>query len=151
MVTNIRIRNRVTKLGKGAAINRTVQFHPGVAPILIGDDCFIAQGCIFSIRKSGLHIGDGVMIGPRCMFFDWSHTIDPASIDLRKASKQLISKGAIKVHDGVWIGAGVIVLHGVEIGRGAVIGAGAVVAQSVPAYAVAVGNPARVVRYRVAD
>lgn len=50
-------------------------------------------------------------------------------------------------HD-VWIGTRALVLPGVTIGHGAVIGAGAVVAKDVPAYAVVVGNPARVVKYR---
>ena len=40
------------------------------------------------------------------------------------------------------------VLKGVEIGNGAVIGAGSVVAEDIPAYAVAVGVPAKVIRYR---
>lgn len=50
-------------------------------------------------------------------------------------------------HD-VWIGHGVIVLPGVSIGTGAAIGAGAVVTKDVPPFAVAVGNPARVIRFR---
>jgi phosphonate metabolism protein (transferase hexapeptide repeat family) len=53
-------------------------------------------------------------------------------------------------HD-VWIGHGAIILPGRHVGTGAVIGAGAVVTKDVPAYAVAVGNPARVVRERFAD
>ncbi|MEM0906846.1 MAG: DapH/DapD/GlmU-related protein [Pseudomonadota bacterium] len=50
-------------------------------------------------------------------------------------------------HD-VWIGHGAIVLPGVTIGDGAVVGAGAVVSRSVPAYQIAVGSPARVVKAR---
>ena len=50
-------------------------------------------------------------------------------------------------HD-VWFGFGVTVLSGVKIGNGAVIGAGAVVAKDIPPYAIAVGNPVRVIRYR---
>ncbi len=53
-------------------------------------------------------------------------------------------------HD-VWIGHGAIVLPGRSIGTGAVIGAGSVVTKDIPAYAVAVGNPARVLRPRFAD
>jgi phosphonate metabolism protein (transferase hexapeptide repeat family) len=53
-------------------------------------------------------------------------------------------------HD-VWIGHAAIVLPGRTIGNGAVIGAGSVVTKDIPAYAVAVGNPARVVRKRFAD
>ena len=53
-------------------------------------------------------------------------------------------------HD-VWIGLGVTIIGGVKIGNGAVIGAGAVVAKDIPPYAIAVGNPARVVKYRFDD
>lgn len=54
----------------------------------------------------------------------------------------------VVIDDFVWCGANVIILPGVTIGEGAVIGAGAVVTKSIPAMAVAVGNPARVVKYR---
>ena len=50
-------------------------------------------------------------------------------------------------HD-VWIGKGVTIMGGVKIGNGAVIGAKTVVAKDIPPYAIAVGNPARVVKYR---
>ncbi|BAV86488.1 maltose O-acetyltransferase [Rothia aeria] len=52
----------------------------------------------------------------------------------------------ITVGDNVWIGGGAIILGGVSIGENAVIGAGSVVTKDVPANAVVVGNPARVVR-----
>lgn len=48
----------------------------------------------------------------------------------------------------VWIGARATILGGVHIGHGAVIGAGAVVTRDVPAYAIVVGVPARIIRYR---
>lgn len=51
----------------------------------------------------------------------------------------------------VWIGAGAIILNGVKIGHGAVIGAGSVVTKDIPAYGIAVGNPARVIKYRFPD
>ncbi|MBJ6127993.1 CatB-related O-acetyltransferase [Microvirga splendida] len=55
-----------------------------------------------------------------------------------------------KTHVGhdVWIGSRTIILPGVTIGTGAIIGTGAVVAKDVPAYAIAVGNPVQVVKYR---
>jgi phosphonate metabolism protein (transferase hexapeptide repeat family) len=52
-------------------------------------------------------------------------------------------------HD-VWIGHGAIVLPSRSIGTGAVIGAGSVVTKDIPAYSIAVGNPARVLRPRFA-
>lgn len=57
-------------------------------------------------------------------------------------------KGPIIVEDDVWIGESAILMSGVHIGRGAVIGAGAVVTKDIPPYAVAVGVPATVIKYR---
>lgn len=54
----------------------------------------------------------------------------------------------VTIGNDVWIGHGAIVLPGRNVGDGAVIGAGAVVTKDIPAYAVAVGNPARVLRQR---
>lgn len=51
------------------------------------------------------------------------------------------------VEEDVWIGANVTILAGVRIGRGATIAAGAVVAKSIPPYAIAIGNPAKVVGF----
>jgi len=51
----------------------------------------------------------------------------------------------------VWMGVNVTVLSGVTIGHGAVIGAGAVVTKDIPPYAVAVGVPAKVIKYRFSD
>jgi len=50
-------------------------------------------------------------------------------------------------HD-VWVGSRAMILPGVTVGTGAVIGAGAIVVKDVPAYAVVVGNPAQVVKFR---
>lgn len=50
-------------------------------------------------------------------------------------------------HD-VWIGANVVILRGAKVGTGAIIGAGAVVTKDIPDYAIAVGVPARVIKYR---
>jgi len=57
------------------------------------------------------------------------------------------AQGVTIGHD-VWIGHGAIVLPGRRIGNGAVIGAGSVVTKDIPDYAIAVGNPARIVRER---
>ena len=59
------------------------------------------------------------------------------------------TRGGVTVGNDVWVGARAMILSGVTVGNGAIIGAGAVVARDVPAYAVAVGNPARVVRHRL--
>ena len=58
------------------------------------------------------------------------------------------NKGATVIGNDVWIGFDATVMSGVSIGNGAVIGAKAVVAKDIPDYAIAVGNPAKVIRYR---
>lgn len=58
------------------------------------------------------------------------------------------SESGAKIGNNVRLEAGCIVLGPVTIGDGATIGAGAVVLDDIPAGAVAVGNPARVVKYR---
>jgi len=67
---------------------------------------------------------------------------------LRGKVKQEIYKPKTKIGNDVWIGVGVMVLPGITIGNGAVIGAGSIVTKDIPPYAVAVGNPAKVIKYR---
>lgn len=55
---------------------------------------------------------------------------------------------SIIIGNDVWIGNNVTILQGVTIGDGAIVGAGAVVTKNIEPYAVCVGNPARVVKYR---
>lgn len=54
----------------------------------------------------------------------------------------------VKVGNDVWIGVRSMIMGGVTIGDGAVIGAGAIVTKDIPPYAVAVGVPAKVIRFR---
>jgi len=71
---------------------------------------------------------------------------------LHLCDRDLIEHIPLSVGNDVWIGDNVIVMPSVtSIGDGAVIGAGAVVHKSIPPYAIVVGNPARVVRYRFSD
>lgn len=63
-------------------------------------------------------------------FFDW-----------RKEKK-------VTIGNDVWIGHNVTIMGGVTIGNGAVIGSGAIVTKDIPAYAIAVGNPAKIIKYR---
>jgi virginiamycin A acetyltransferase len=62
-----------------------------------------------------------------------------------------MSKGPIIIEDEVWIGTGALILSGVKIGRGAIVGAGAVVNKEIPPYAIAAGNPAKVIKFRFSE
>lgn len=63
-------------------------------------------------------------------------------------SKRIQTHSEVKIKNDVWIGANTVIMPGVIIGNGAIIGAGAVVTKNVPDYAIAVGVPAKVIKYR---
>jgi len=66
----------------------------------------------------------------------------------RPIGEETLSAGPVRIGHDVWIGAGVHIMSGVEIGTGAIVGAGSVVTRDVPPYAIAVGVPAKPVRFR---
>lgn len=90
--------------------------------------------------KIGQHCG----IGPGCYITDHDHGLDPSLAPLEQV---LISQETC-IGDRVWIGANVTILKGVTVGDDAVIGAGSVVTKDIPSQAIAVGNPAKVIRYK---
>jgi acetyltransferase-like isoleucine patch superfamily enzyme len=137
-------------LGDGVFLHRgTILELAKGGTIRIGPDTHIMPQCILTSLVGSLVIGRDVLIAPQCAFFSYDHRIDDPSRPIRGAG--FTSKGGIVIEDDVWLGVGVKVMDGVRIKRGAVIGAGSVVTQDVPEYAIAVGTPARVVRYRVGE
>ena len=69
--------------------------------------------------------------------------------ELKCCDKDVVDYIPLKIGNDVWIGEYAVILpHVTEIGDGAVIGAGACINKNVPPYAVVVGTPARIVRYR---
>jgi len=89
-------------------------------------------------------IGQYCAIGPSCYITDHDHGLD---ISLPPLQQPMVAKPT-KIGDRVWIGANVTILKGVTIGNDAVIGAGSVVTKDIPEKAIAVGNPAKVIKYR---
>lgn len=86
----------------------------------------------------GLRIGDDVFIGPNATFTN----------DRFPRSKQYPQSFPVtEVSTGASIGANATILPGIKIGAGAMVGAGAVVLSDVPANAIVVGNPAKIVGY----
>lgn len=89
------------------------------------------------------------------IFCEAAHATDTATTYPMRArlmnGKEPFPPSSVTIGNDVWIGARALVMPGVSIGDGAVVGAGAVVTKDVPAYAVVVGNAARVIRYRYDD
>lgn len=90
-------------------------------------------------------IGDYVMFATGCAIISDSHIFTQRDIPMRK---QGTVARPVVIEDDVWLGCKVTVLGGVRIGQGAVIGAGSVVTRDIPAYAVAMGVPCRIKRFR---
>ena len=55
------------------------------------------------------------------------------------------------IKNDVWIGANCVIMPGLTIGNGAIVGSGSVVTKDVPDYAIVVGVPAKVIKYRFSD
>lgn len=105
-------------------------------------------------------VGKYCSIAPGCQIGNATHTLNflstsPIFTEKRNATgTSWVNENLtnpflpVKIGNDVWIGARAMVMGGVKIGNGAVIGAGAIVTKDVPPYAICVGVPAKVVRYR---
>lgn len=108
--------------------------------ISIGKFCSISQGV--KIMAGGNHRTDCVSTFP----FDTmlTHTANHPTSDRSYDA----ANGNIEIGSDVWIGYGASILGSCKIGHGAAIAANATVFTDIPPYAIAVGNPARVTKYR---
>lgn len=137
----------------------------GNAGIVIGSGVFIGRNSILSCKNGDIAIADGANIGFNCEIFSASRvTIGRDTLlaaycyviggdhDFSDPGVAVLAQGrrsaGVTIGAGAWLGAGAKILDGVTIGDGAIIGAGAVVREAVPAGAIAVGVPARVVGQR---
>ena len=143
--------------------------------ICIGEDCLINGFLVAEKDRSEIQVGnrvaigsdtiidcverveihDDVLISYQCLILDSNyHAInsedrlqDLMAIKKNSHDWSKTSSMPVLIKRSAWIGARVIILKGVIIGEGSVIGAGSVVTTSIPDYAVAAGNPAKVIRY----
>ncbi len=94
----------------------------------------------------GVIIGDDVIMGPDVVLMTNAHAFEDRSIPINRQGA--LPRKPVVIGNDVWLGMRVIVMPGVHIHDGAVIGASSVVTHDIPAYAIAVGAPARVMRIR---
>jgi acetyltransferase-like isoleucine patch superfamily enzyme len=112
----------------------------GKGKIEIGKCCLICPGTRI-MSATSITMGDGCMTAQNVSISDadW-HDIYDRSMPIGKTQ-------SVTIGNNVWLGDSVIVGKGVTIGDNAVIGAGAIVVKDIPANAIAVGNPATVIKY----
>lgn len=110
------------------------------ARLVIGSFCSIADDVEFLLEAD--HRIDWVTTFPLRVMW----RLPGANTDGHPATR-----GDIRIGHDVWIGSTATVLSGVSIGDGAVVGARAVVSRDVPPYAIVVGNPAKIARFRFPD
>ena len=90
--------------------------------------------------------GDNVLLAPNVSIYTAGHAVN---VTRRIAGWEYACPVAIG--HNVWIGGNVVILPGVSIGDNSIIGAGSVVTKNIPANAVAVGNPCKVIRELTED
>lgn len=149
------------------AVFRLNQACPGSAEYQsLLEDLFAGQigastrivGPLYVNLAKNIHIGDYVSIQPylRCMSAGNIEIEDHVMIAMNVSlvtnnhdpyQRDILTVADIRIKKGAWIGTGAIILPGVTVGKHAIVGAGSVVNRDIPDYAVAVGNPARVIRY----
>lgn len=111
--------------------------------IRIGSNTYINRNTFLDASFS-IQIGRQCGIGPNCYITDHDHGVES---DVPPLEQPLVSVHT-RIGDRAWIGANVTILKGVTIGKDAVVGAGSVVTKDVPAGAIAVGVPAKVIKYK---
>lgn len=128
--------------GKGARIEPHVFFHSG-RNISLGDRSGIGKN---TKLHGAVTIGNDVMMGENVFMITTNHKYKHTDIPM--CEQGFTEDQPIIIGDDVWIGSHVIILPGVKIGSGAIIGAGAVVAKDIPDWAIVVGNPAKIIKFR---
>jgi acetyltransferase-like isoleucine patch superfamily enzyme len=132
------------EIGSGVLLEPGVWLTaPGDARIRIGAGSFLNLGVMVAAVEL-VEIGEHCMFANGCFVTDGNHRFDDPE---RPVPWQGFStKGPTRIGDNVWCGANVVVTSGVTIGERSVIGANSVVTQDVPAFSIAAGAPAKVLR-----
>lgn len=116
-----------------------VAMNAYISQTTIGKFCSIGPNLICGW---GIHPTNGISTSPMFYSTRMQNGMTLSDVDKIEERKPIV------IGNDVFIGANVTILDGVTIGDGAVIGAGAVVSKDIPPYAIAVGSPIRIIRYR---
>lgn len=111
--------------------------------LVIGDRAGLGGGLLISVNQE-IVIEEDVRVSTGCRIYD--NDGHPRAADLRAQNAPLTARDIrpVLIRRLAWIGRDCHIMKGVTIGEGAIIGAGSVVISDIPAYAIAMGNPAEV-------
>lgn len=154
-------KNKSLSIGDNCILLNDNIFESDSGFISIGSGTFINGGTRL-ISRSSITIGNNVTIAWGCMIYDHdSHSLDYRD-RIADQEQQLrdwhsgnfianknwgtVNSKPIVIGDNVWLGFDVVILKGVTIGEGAIIGAKSVVTRDIPAWSIAAGNPAKVIK-----
>lgn len=130
-------------------INDKCFFNADGGFITVGNWTAFNRGAHINASCGGkIVIGDHCPIGPGVVMRTSNHRFTNKEVFIQDQGHQ---SADIVIEDDCWIGANAVILGGVHIGKGAIIGAGAVVTKDIPSMAIAVGVPAKVLKYRGAQ
>lgn len=131
-------------IGNDSRINIGVKINLP-SNVFIGNNTYINGGTLHCGKNSKIVIGNDCLLSYNIHLRTITHNYEKKDILIRNQGE--IEKDII-IEDDCWIGYGVQILPGVTIHKGAVIGAGAIVTKDIPEYGIAVGVPAKVIKYR---
>jgi acetyltransferase-like isoleucine patch superfamily enzyme len=138
------LRQRRLELGAGVLLEPGVWITaPGAARIRIGAGSFLNLGVMVAAVEL-VEIGEHCMFANGCFITDGNHRFDDPEKPV--PWQGFNTKGPTRVGDNVWCGANVVITSGVTIGERCVIGANSVVTDDIPAFSIAAGAPAKVLR-----
>jgi acetyltransferase-like isoleucine patch superfamily enzyme len=116
---------------------------PAPARITIGAGTFLNLGVMVAAAQL-VEIGQHCMLANGCFVTDADHRFDDPEKPV--PWQGFTTKGPTRLGDNVWCGANVVITGGVTVGERCVIGANSVVTHDIPAFSVAAGAPAHVLR-----
>ncbi|WP_419800586.1 acyltransferase [Mucilaginibacter sp.] len=128
------------EMGRNAVIEDFCTVNNGVGDVLIGNDATIGMS---NVLIGPVQIGNNVIIAQNVVISGLNHNYEDVNLPIQA---QGVRTAPIMVEDDCWIGANAVITAGITVGKHSIIAAGAVVTKNVPAFCIAAGNPARIIK-----
>lgn len=128
------------ELGQDSVIEDFCTVNNGVGDVVIGNNSLIGIG---NVLIGPVTVGNNVIFAQHIVASGLNHGYRDVTTPI---VQQKVNTAQITIEDDCWIGANAVITAGVTIGKHTVIAGGAVVTKDIPAFSVAAGNPAKIIR-----